>query len=172
MGRPKHYDDEFLLACVESFWTTRCGRNPREFSYKALSAYLSEAKKSPISPDTLKHNKAVHEKVASLKAGAAVPAVIPAPADECRERGSMPEEIQKLSEINEKLKSFISRTYVHDICRHLINEELNLHMETAVRKDKAGQDVITASMEPFRSPVVREMAAMFDLEEDDNEKNR
>ena len=169
MGRPKHYDDEFLLACTESFWVTRCGKNPREFSYKALSAYLSETKNSPISPDTLKHNKAVHEKVAFLKAGATVPVEITTPADK---RGTMPEEMQKLSELNEKLKSFISRTYVPGICRHLINEELNLQMETTVRKDKAGQDVITAGMEPFRSPVIMEMAAMFDLEEDDNEKNR
>ena len=169
MGRPKHYDDEFLLACTESFWITRCGKNPREFSFKALSAYISEAKNSPISSDTLKHNKAVHEKVVSLKAGATVSAEMTTPADEC---GSMPEEIQKLSEINEKLRSFISRTYVHDICQHLINEELDLQMETAVRKDKAVQDVITAGMEPFRSPVIMEMAAMFDLEEDDNEKDR
>lgn len=178
MGRPKHFDDEFLLSCVDSFWNCRCSRNPRLFSYKSLSAFLAESENISVSADTLKHNKAVHERVDMLKAGSSAPVpaapgttAIPAAGIGNEQQASLLAELRQLSETNEKLKSFISRTYVRDICLTLIKEELSLQMETSLRNGVAERNVITANMAPFSSPVIMELAAMFNLEEDSNEKN-
>lgn len=173
MARPKLYDDELLLSSIDACWNTRCHGNPRELSYKTLSAFLAESSNISIPPDTLKHNRAVHDKVSLLKAGAISQAAAACdPAADSGDVGPLLEEHRRLTEANEKLKSFISRTYVHDICLSMINEELNLQMPTIIQSNAASRSIITASEKPFSSPEIMEMAALFSLEEDNDEKNR
>lgn len=168
MGRPKLYDDEFLIACVDSFWKTWCRKNPGNFTYKALSGFIAESENAPVSSDTLKHNKAVREKVASLKSNI-YPPTESTRADTNDERERLKAEICRLTESNQKLKDFISSTYVHDVCVTLINDELNLQLESRLKNDNACRHIISAGVEPFSSPVIREMAALFNLEGDDDE---
>jgi len=174
MARPKRYDDEYLLSCVDSYWTEHCRRNPGKISYKDLAAYLSESNKADLSSDTLKHNRRVHEKIDSLRTTAWIhPAGIhKEDAPFVESTGFSSDDYQHLAEANEKLKSFITRTYIQGICCHLVNEELNLNINSPVMKETVDRDVIKAGMKPFNSPVINELSAMFDLDEECNEQNK
>ena len=175
MARPKRYGDDYLLSCVDSYWTEYCHQNPDKITYKSLEAYLAGSNKADLSSDTLKHNRKVHEKIESLRA-----AVRPhplsihpedVPADE--QAGFSRNEYRHLAETNEKLRSFISRTYIHGICCQLVSEELHLNINSTVKKEAADRDVIKAGMEPFDSPVINELSALFDLDEEyNNEQNK
>ena len=174
MARPKRYDDEYLLSCVDSYWTEYCHQNPDKITYKSLEAYLAGSNKADLPSDTLKHNRKVHEKIESLRAAARPgPVSIHSEDISTSERiGFCQEEYRHLAETNEKLRSFISRTYIHGICCHLVSEEMHLNINSVVMKEAADRDVIKADMEPFSSPVINELAAMFDLDEEYHEQSK
>ena len=49
---------------------------------------------------------------------------------------------------------------------------MHLNINSVVMKEAADRDVIKADMEPFSSPVINELAAMFDLDEEYHEQSK
>ena len=174
MARPKRYGDDYLLSCIDTYWAEYCHQNPDRITYKSLEAYLMGSNKADLPADTLMHNKKIHEKIESLRAAASPHSVNIHPEDVStgEQAGISRDEYRHLAETNEKLKSFISRTYIHGICCHLVSEELHLSINSTVKKEAADRDVIKAGMEPFSSPVINELAAMFNLDEEYDEQNK
>ena len=67
----------------------------------------------------------------------------------------------------QEMQNFIYNTYVKGICCYLVNKELSTSIDSPVKEEVIKQNVISADMNPFTSPVVEKLAKLFDLETKD-----
>lgn len=165
MGRPKLISDVQLFSELDTFWIEVCHEVPGKLTSKSFSLHLQQ-NEYPVTDSSLRHNSKLMEKINLLKAKAkpvstsSHEAAVPGTSDMELSYGELLKKYQEM-------QNFIYNTYVKGICCHLVNKELSTSIDSPVKEEVIKQNVISADMNPFTSPVVEKLAKLFDLETKD-----
>jgi hypothetical protein len=168
MSRPKHVSDEQLFLELNAFWFEECHEVPTKLNSRTFSLYLQHNGYS-ASDSALRHNAKLMERIHLLKEEAK-----PKPGSQSACQPVVPNKpglelsYDELLKKFQQMQDFICHTYVNGICCHLVKKELSVSMDSPVQAEAAERDIITAGTNPFSSPVVKKLADLFYLE-DENE---
>lgn len=163
MARPKGISDEQLFSALDTFWLEECHEVPAKLNSKRFALYLQQNGYS-MTDSALRHNSKAMERINRLKDN--TKAVLPSSGlSVVPGKPGMKLSYDELLGKYEQMQKFICETYVNGICSHFVQKELSVTMDSPVKAEAVEQNVISAGMNPFTSPVVKKLANLFDLED-------